>query len=92
MTALGNLAFREERLADAAALLTEAETMLRQLDDRPLLADLLSKRGLVDLRRGDPAAAQAALSEAQQIAGGMNIGATSTLNRALERLRKALSG
>ena len=42
--------------------------------------------------RADRAAAQAALSEAEQLSGAMNAGAASTLNRAMERLRAAIAG
>ena len=92
LAGLGDLAFRQGRHGEAAALLGEAEATLRELDDRPLLADLLCTRGLVDLRRADRAAAQAALSEAEHVAGGINAGAASTLNRAMERLRAAIAG
>jgi hypothetical protein len=70
----------------------EPETTLRELDDRPLLADLLCTRGLVDLLRADQAAAEAALAEAEQMARSMNAGTTSMLNRAMERLRTAIAG
>jgi len=86
------VAFRQSRHREAAALLGEAEATLRELDDRPLLADLLCIRGLVDLLREDRAAAQAALSEAEQLAGAMNAGTASTLNRAMKRLRAAIAG
>lgn len=88
---LGDLAYRQGRHGDAAALLSEAEATLRELDDRPLLADLLCTRGLVDLLRADRAAAQTALSEAEQVAGTMNAGTASTLNRVMERLRAAIA-
>src|SRR4029450_3827013 len=55
LTGLGDLAFRQGRHEEAAALLVGAEATLRELDDRPLLADLLCTRGLTDLLRGDPA-------------------------------------
>ena len=92
LAGLGDLAFRQSRHGEAAGLLGEAEATLRELDDRPLLADLLCTRGLVDLSRTDRTAAQAALSEAEQIAGAMNAGTASTLNRAIERLRAAIAG
>jgi len=87
---LGDLAFRQGQHAEATALLASAEATLRELDDRPLLADLLCTRGLLDVLRGDRAAAQAALSEARQIAGAMNAGGASTLDRAMERLRTTM--
>jgi hypothetical protein len=87
---MGELALREARLADSAALLAEAEAKLRELDDQPLLAELLCTRGEVDLRRGDRAAAEAALSESERIAAEMHSGEASTLSRAMERLRAAL--
>ena len=92
LAGLGDLASRQGRLGEAAALLGEAEATLRELDERPLLADLLCTRGLVDLRRADRTAAQAALSEAEQLVGAMHTGAESALNRAVERLRAAISG
>jgi len=92
LAGLGDVAFRQGRHGEAAALLGEAEATLRELDDRPLLADLLCTRGLVDLLRTDQAAAEVALSEAEQIAGAMNAGTASTLNRAMERLRAAIAG
>jgi len=92
LAGLGDLAFRQGRHGEAAGLLGEAEATLRELDDRPLLADLLCTRGLVDLSRTDRTAAQAALSETEQLAGAMNAGETSTLNRAMERLRTAIAG
>ena len=92
LAGLGDLAFRQGRHGEAATLLGEAEATLRELDDRPLLADLLCTRGLVDLLRSDRAAAQAALSEAEQVAGAMNAGTASTLNRAMKRLRTAIAG
>jgi hypothetical protein len=42
--------------------------------------------------RPDRAAAEAALSEAEQLAGAISAGATSSLNRALQRLRAAIAG
>jgi len=87
---LGDLAFRKGRHNDAAGLLGEAEATLRELDDRPLLADLLCTRQLVDLLRAERAAA--ALSEAEKLASAMNAGTASTLNRAMQRLRTAIAG
>ncbi len=92
IASLGDLALCEDRYAEAAELLAEAERLLREIDDRPLLADLLCTRGLVDLKLGDRAAAQAALSEARQVAADMHIGEASTLSRAIARLRAALAG
>ena len=92
LAGLGDLAYRQGRHGEAQDLLGEAEATLRELDDRPLLADLLCTRGLVDLLRADRGGAQAALSEVEQIAGAMNAGAASTLNRAMERLRAAIAG
>jgi predicted ATPase/Tfp pilus assembly protein PilF len=92
VAALGDLAFRLGRHGDAAGLLSEAETTLRDIDDPPLLADLLCTRGLVDLARGDPAAARSALAEAQRIAGEMHVGPASSLGRAVERLHAAMEG
>jgi tetratricopeptide (TPR) repeat protein len=91
LAGLGDLAYRQRRYDEAAVLLGEAEATLRELDDRPLLADLLCTRGLVDLLRADRLAAEAALVEAEQMARSMNAGSASTLNRAMERLRTALA-
>jgi tetratricopeptide (TPR) repeat protein len=55
LAGLGDLAYRQGRYGEAAVLLGEAEATLRELDDRPLLADLLCTRGLVDLLRADRA-------------------------------------
>ncbi len=85
------LALREGRTGEAAARLAEAEATLRDIDDRPLLADLLCTRGLVELTRLDRVAAQAALAEAQQIAAKLYAGAGSGLGRRIERLRHALA-
>ena len=65
--------------------------MLRGLDDRPLLAQLLCTRGLVELARADRAAAQAALAEAEQIATEVHASGGSDLARRIERVRQALT-
>jgi hypothetical protein len=65
--------------------------MMRELDDRPLLAELLCLRGRVELARADRMAARAALVEAEQIATATRVDATSVLGRRIERLRQALS-
>jgi len=88
---LAAVAFREGRTGEAAARLAEAEATLRDIDDRPCLADLLCTRGLVELTRLDRVAAQAALAEAQQIAAKLYAGAGSGLDRRIERLRHALA-
>jgi len=62
----------------------------RELDDQPLLADLLCIRGRVELARGDRLAARAALAEAERIAAATNADAGSGLGRRLERLRQEL--
>ena len=92
LAGLGDLASRQGRHGEAAALLGEAEATLRELGERSLLADLLCTRGLADLRRNDRLAAQAALSEAEQLVGAVRTGADAELNRAVERLRAAISG
>ena len=61
------------------------------VDDRPLLAELLCTRGLVDLARADRTAARAALAEAEQIAAKMNASAESNLGRRIGRVRHALA-
>lgn len=91
IASLGDLAFHQARYAEAADLLGQAEVVLREIDDRPLLADLLCTRGLVDLKRDDRAAAQRALVEAQAMADDMHTGTGSSLSRALQGLRAALS-
>ncbi len=47
-------------------------TVTIELDDQPLLADLLCIRGRVELARGDRLAARAALVEAERIAAATN--------------------
>ena len=71
------LALRQGRAAEAAARLTEAEATLRELDDKPLLAELLCTRGLSRAARADRPGAQAALAEAEQIAAATNADASS---------------
>ena len=71
-------------------LLAQAEATLRELDDRPLLPTCYAYEGL-SIFCVKTAAAQAALSEAEQVAGSMNAGTASTLNRAMERLRTAIA-
>jgi len=88
---LAALALRQGRIEESASRLTEAEAILRELDDRPLLAELLCTRGLVELARADRLAARAALAEAEQIAAAMNTGVASALGRRIERLRQALA-
>jgi hypothetical protein len=87
---LAALALRQDRIEEAASRLAEAEAMLRELDDRPLLAELLCTRGLVELARADRPAAQAALAEAEQITAATNADAGSGIRRRIERLRQAL--
>jgi len=87
---LAALALRQGRIEESASRLAEAEAMLRELDDQPLLADLLCIRGRVELARGDRLAARAALAEAERIAAATNADAGSGLGRRLERLRQEL--
>ncbi len=88
---LAALALREGGIEESASRLAEAEAMMRELDDRPLLAELLCLRGRVELARADRMAARAALVEAEQIAAATRVDATSVLGRRIERLRQALS-
>ena len=88
---LAALALRQGRVEESASRLAEAEAMLRGLDDRPLLAQLLCTRGLVELARADRAAAQASLAEAEQIATEVHASEGSDLGRRIERVRQALT-
>jgi tetratricopeptide (TPR) repeat protein len=82
---LAALAVHQGRTADAAGRLDEAEATLRELDDRPLLAELLCIRGLVELARAERTAAHAALAEAEAIAAATHADAGSGLRRRIER-------
>jgi predicted ATPase/class 3 adenylate cyclase/predicted negative regulator of RcsB-dependent stress response len=88
---LAALAHREGRIGDAAGQLADAEATLRELEERPLLADLLCTRVIVELARGDRGAAAAALAEAERIAIGLNAGAGSAIGRRIARVREALA-
>ena len=87
---LAALALRRGHTAEAAAYLAEAEATLRELDDRPLLAELLCTRCRLELARSDREAALATLAEVEQIATATNAEAGSGLARRIERLRHAV--
>ena len=87
----GELLFRQGRIVEAAAMLREGERLLRELDDRPLLARLLCIRGLVDAAASDSSAARAALAEAEAAAAALGVGPDSELRRRIAGLREALA-
>jgi predicted ATPase/class 3 adenylate cyclase len=87
---LGHLAFKQGRIADAAARLAEAEAIAREAGDRPDLARVLCVRGLVDLARSDVSSARAAAGEAEALAAEVKAGAGSDIASSLAELQAGL--
>jgi predicted ATPase/class 3 adenylate cyclase len=87
---LGVLYARRGKFDDARSLLGDGEALLRSVSDAVSLGLLLCNRGEAEGLAGSPAAASAALSTAEQIAGEVSAGTDSELGLALKRLRGLL--
>lgn len=69
---LAQLAMDTGRLDEALALIEGAAGVVRDLPDRRLAAQITHRRGLVHLRRGDGATAQALFGEVLDFAGAVD--------------------
>jgi tetratricopeptide (TPR) repeat protein len=89
--ALGLLHARQARLDEARHRLDAAEVLLRAVSDTLGIGLLLCSRAETEHRAGIPAAANAALAEAEVIAVEVGAGPDSELRRALARVRSLLA-
>ena len=90
LATLGEILLREGRIDAGLEMLTSAIRVLRDIGARLYLPKLLCLRGGADLERGDRAAAQAALAEAESISADLGLSPTSDLARRIATLRHAL--
>ncbi len=80
-----------DHLAEALEHCQAGEALARKLGAMLLVALAKCTRGLIEVRRGDLAAAQAALAGAEAIAASISAGPQTRLRRCIEELRTALS-
>ena len=73
-------------------MLDRGDAILRAVGDRLSLGELLCRRAEVEHRAGESVAAQAALSEAQDLATQLGAGLGSELGRALARTGELFEG
>jgi len=91
LSELGLLHARQARLDEARRCLDAAEVLLHAVSDRMGIGILLCSRAETEHRAGIPAAAKAALAEAEVIAVEVGAGPESELRRALARVGDLLA-
>jgi predicted ATPase/class 3 adenylate cyclase/Tfp pilus assembly protein PilF len=90
---LGKLLMLQGHSDDAArATFREAETVLREVNDKHYLGLVLCGRGELERRAGDAAAARGSCAEAKRLADEIHAGPDSQLGRGIVALESALSG
>jgi len=87
---LGEILERQGMIAQAREAVRASEALLRLLALPQDVAKVLCIRGRIDVACKDPAAALAALAEAESVAQSMSAGAESDLGQKIARLRREI--